>query len=55
MKCIYITDENGNFKKTDKLEKSSWIDLVSPTLEEISEVASITKTDEDLLTKLMDD
>ena len=55
MKSIYITDENGNFKKTDKHEKSSWIDLVSPTLEEIKEVASITKTDEDLLTKLMDD
>lgn len=55
MKSIYITDENGNFKKNDRLEKNSWVDLISPTLEEIKEVSSITKTDEDLLTKLMDD
>lgn len=55
MKGIYITDETGNFKKTDTLQKSSWIDLVSPSMEEIKEISVATKTDEDLLTKLMDD
>ncbi len=55
MKNIYITDSKGIFKQVNTYKKSSWIDLVAPTIEEIKEVSKITKTDEDLLTKLMDE
>lgn len=54
MTNIYITD-NDEFKEVKDFQKGCWIDLVNPTIEEIKKVVENTKTDEDLLTKLMDD
>ena len=53
---FYKTDHQT--KKIVKLEKPEidcWIDLVTPTNEEIAEVLNITKIDANLLTKMRDD
>lgn len=52
---IYTTDNEGVFKTLKTIQKGCWIDLVNPTYEEIKDVSVKTSTDEDLLTKLMDD
>ncbi|MBP5656821.1 magnesium transporter CorA family protein [Candidatus Saccharibacteria bacterium] len=53
---FYKTDpETKDIVKLEKAETDCWIDLVSPTDEEIAEVLEITKIDSDLLTKMRDD
>ncbi len=52
---IYTTDENGKIKELKNLQKGCWIDLVNPDMEELESISKKTKTDLDLLTKLMDD
>ncbi len=52
---IYTTDNKNKFKELNTLEKDCWIDLINPTTDEINEVSLKTKTDLDLLTKLLDD
>jgi mg2 transporter protein corA family protein len=52
---IYTTDASGTFMELKEFQRECWIDLVNPTYEEIKEVSLKTNTDEDLLTKLMDD
>ncbi|MEE0699375.1 MAG: magnesium transporter CorA family protein [Bacilli bacterium] len=52
---IYTTDTSGTFMELKEFQRECWIDLVNPTYEEIKEVSLKTNTDEDLLTKLMDD
>lgn len=52
---FYITDTDTKFKKVSKLQKSCWIDMINPSFEEIENISKSTKTDLDLLTKLMDD
>jgi len=51
---IYTTDENKDFKEIKSLKKGCWIDLVNPSVQELKEIANKTKTDEDLLLKLLD-
>lgn len=55
MKNIYVTESEGTLKKINEIRKDCWIDLINPSYEEIEEISRITKTDEDLLTKLLDD
>ena len=51
---IYKTD--GSFiVKQDKITKNSWIDMVSPSMEEIEYVASKTKASKELISKLLDE
>lgn len=52
---IYTTEETGKIKELEKLQKGCWIDLVNPDIEELESISKKTKTDLDLLTKLMDD
>lgn len=52
---IYTTDESGKIKELKKLKKGCWIDLVNPDMEELESISKKTRTDLDLLTKLMDD
>ncbi len=41
-------------EKRDKITKGSWIEMTSPTMEEIEEVASKTLVDKELLAKMLD-
>ena len=51
---IYKTD--GSFiVKQDKITKNSWIDMISPTMEEIEYVAAKTKASKELILKLLDE
>ncbi len=54
---IYKTDKKNMHKveKIDVIEKMCWIEIVNPTMEEIEYVANETKTDINLLSKLLDD
>lgn len=52
---IYTTDKNRNFKELKKLQQGCWIDVVNPSYEELQDISNKTKTDLDLLTKLLDD
>ncbi len=52
---IYTTDEKGKIKELKNLQKGCWIDIVNPNYDELEDVSRKTKTDLDLLTKLMDD
>ncbi len=54
---IYRTDKTNMHKveKIEKIENLCWIEMTNPTEEEIKEVSSKTKTDINLLTKLLDD
>ena len=51
----FYTSSKGTVKHLDKMEKECWIDIVNPTVEELIEVSKKTNTDQDLLTKLLDD
>ena len=51
----YYTSAKGTVKHLEKIEKECWIDIVNPTVEELIEVSKKTNTDQDLLTKLLDD
>lgn len=46
--------KNNICERIENLVNDCWIDIVSPTYEELKEIASQTLTDEDLLTKLLD-
>lgn len=56
MLCVYKT--NHDTKKTEEIkdiEPDSWIDLITPSDEEITKVVEATGIDSDLLTKMRDD
>ncbi len=53
MISIYTTDNNG-VNEVNELKKECWINLTNPTIEEIKKVSKETRTDEDLIVKLMD-
>lgn len=55
MMKIYKTDKEGKILKIENIEKNSWIDLVSPTIEEIDEVVEKTKIEKELILKLLDE
>ena len=48
------TMKNNICERGENLVNDCWIDIVSPTYEELEEIASKTLTDEALLTKLLD-
>lgn len=52
---IYKTDKENKIVKLEKIEKNSWIDLVSPSMDEIDEVVKKTKIEKDLILKLLDE
>ncbi len=51
---FYTSDKEG-IKEIKGLQKECWIDMVNPNANEIEKIAKLTKTDLDLLTKLLDD
>ena len=52
---IYKSLNDGTLERLEKIEKNCWIDLVSPSLEEIDEVANITEVEKDLMLKMLDE
>lgn len=52
---IYKSLSDGTLERLEKIEKNCWIDLVSPSLEEIDEVANITEVEKDLMLKMLDE
>jgi len=50
---IYKTNEK--LVKLEQLENNSWIELISPTIEEVKEVIEKTDIDEDLIQKVLDE
>lgn len=52
---IYKTDVEGKIFKLDDIEKDCWINLVSPSVEEIDDVVSKTNISKDLILKLLDE
>ena len=52
---IYKTNTDNELKRLDKIEKNCWIDLVSPTIDEIKEVSNITEVEEELMLKMLDE
>lgn len=52
---IYKTNDDKKIVKIDDIEKNSWIDLVSPTIDEINEVVKKTKIEKELILKLLDE
>lgn len=55
LKIYKTTNNQKNTKKVKKIVNDSWIDLVSPSENEISEVAKKTKIDKNLIMKMMDE
>ena len=51
----FYKNEKGEVIHLKKMEKECWIDIVNPTVEELIEISKKTNTDQDLLTKLLDD
>ncbi|MBP3635914.1 MAG: magnesium transporter CorA family protein [Bacilli bacterium] len=52
---IYKSNKDSMIEKMDDIEKNCWIDLVSPTKEEIEEVSTKTGIDKDLIIKMLDE
>lgn len=52
---IYKTDINSNISKLNKIEKDCWINLTSPTSEEIDLVSKKTNINRELILKLLDE
>ena len=52
---IYKSLNDGTLERLEKIEKNCWIDLVSPSVEEIDEVANITEVEKDLMLKMLDE
>ncbi len=53
---IFKTDVTSkSIKKAKKITTDSWIDLTSPTSDEIEKIVSKTKVDKDLILKMLDD
>ena len=46
---------NGFVEKIENFEKDCWIDLVSPSIEEIDEVCKYTNVEKDLILKMLDE
>ena len=55
LKVYKTTQVEKKVKKTNKFADNSWIDLIAPTQEEIQEVIDVTKIDEDLILKMLDE
>ncbi len=54
MMRIYKSNNDG-LNQINEIAPNSWIDLVSPSNEEIDKVVKATKIDKDLITKMLDD
>ena len=53
---VFKTDEQlMKLKKINEIEIDSWIELVSPSEEEIKKIVNITGVDEDLIKKVLDE
>ena len=52
---IYKSNSDGFVDKIEKIEKNCWIDLVSPTMEEIDSVTEQTGVEKDLILKMLDE
>ena len=52
---IYKSNNEGFVDRIEKLEKDCWIDLVSPTEEEIDEVCEKTNVEKELVLKMLDE
>ncbi len=52
---IYKSNSENKIVKLDKIEKDSWIDLVSPNIEEINEISNKTNVDKSLILKMLDE
>lgn len=51
---VYKTDLDGTIKKIKKIQANSWINLSSPTTEEIKQVTTKTNIPESLILKVLD-
>ena len=54
MMRIYKSNNDG-LNQINEITPNSWIDLVSPSNDEIDKVVKATKIDKDLITKMLDD
>ena len=52
---IYKSNNDGFVDKIDNIQKNCWIDLVSPTKEEIDEISLETGVEKDLMLKMLDE
>ena len=52
---IYKSQNDGTLERLDKIEKNCWIDLVSPSLEEIEEVSKTTEVEKEIMLKMLDE
>ena len=55
LKIYKTTQVEKKLKKAKKISADSWIDMISPTQEEIQKVLEMTNIDEDLIIKMLDD
>lgn len=55
LKIYKTTQVEKKLKKAKKISADSWIDMISPTQEEIEKVLEMTNIDEDLIIKMLDD
>lgn len=55
LKIYKTTQVEKKVKKAKKISEDSWIDMISPTEEEIKKVLDMTNIDEDLIIKMLDD
>ncbi len=55
LKIYKTTAVEKKLKKAKRFSVDSWIDMVSPTQEEIEKVVSVTDIDEDLILKMLDE
>ena len=52
---IYKSNSDGILERLENIEKNCWIDLVSPTQEEIDNVSNLTGVEKDLMLKMLDE
>ena len=55
LKIYKTTQVEKKVKKAKTISADSWIDMISPTQEEIEKVLNMTNIDEDLILKMLDD
>ena len=55
LKIYKTTQVEKKVKKAKTISADSWIDMISPTQEEIEKVLAMTNIDEDLIIKMLDD
>ena len=51
----FYKSNNGFVERIEKAEKNCWIDLISPTEEEIDEICKITNVEKELILKMLDE